>query len=93
MDNDLIEIHFRTENKDDIAYLREIISVNDELEIYSRRKRSLWYSGRSRGCSIMEYVGEDLSSIFVLNVESDVESSEELIEAVKEVPGRSIYIV
>lgn len=73
--------------------MRDIISVNDELEIYSRRKRSLWYSGRSRGCSIMEYVSCGDESIFVLNVESEEESSEELIEAVKEERGRSIYIV
>tara|TARA_B100000401_G_C52586978_1_gene615404 strand:- start:138 stop:533 length:396 start_codon:yes stop_codon:yes gene_type:complete len=95
IDNKTIEIHFNTENKNDIEQLREIISVNDELEIYSRRKRELCYSGRSRGCSIMEYVNRvGLSSSFVLNVDMPLgASSEELIETVKEEKGRSIYLV
>ncbi len=74
--------------------------MNDELEIYSRRKRELWYSGRSRGCSIMEYVCSVLSPrgltcSFVLNVESTTQGSgcEELIETIKEEKGRSIYLV
>lgn len=94
VDNECMEVHFTTTNMKDILYMRDIISMSDELEIYIRRKSSIVYLGRGCGCSIMEYVGCDMlcGSSFVLNVEYESEVSK-LIDTVSEEKGCSIYLV
>ena len=101
-DNECVEIHYHTSNKCDIESMREIINMNDELEIYIRRYPSIskvCYIGCSRGCSIMEYVCLDSVATecvnmcsFVLNVCNSMEN-EELMSIISPKRGRSIYLV